>query len=83
MRFTSHYTAKNKSFPGDVLLHCGDFTSLGKYEEVTDFNDWLRTLPHQHKIVIAGNHELSFDPRIMKQARESHANGSYYRYVRH
>ena len=22
------------------------------------------TLPHKHKIVIAGNHELSFDPRF-------------------
>lgn len=24
--------------------------------------DWLGTLPHKQKIVIAGNHELSFDP---------------------
>ena len=26
-----------------------------------EFNTWLGTLPHKHKIIIAGNHELSFD----------------------
>jgi len=70
------------TFPGDVLLHCGNFTDLGKYEEVVDFNDWLQTLPYEHKIVIAGNHELSFDPRIMNIVRKSHAEGSYYRYLK-
>ena len=62
-----------------MLLHCGDFTDLGKYEEIADFNDWLKILPYKHKIVIAGNHELSFDPRIMKQVRQSYADGSYCR----
>lgn len=27
-----------------------------------EFNEWLGTLPHKHKLVICGNHELSFDP---------------------
>lgn len=26
------------------------------------FNDWIGRLPHKHKLVIAGNHELYFDP---------------------
>ncbi|KAH9380728.1 hypothetical protein HPB48_008890 [Haemaphysalis longicornis] len=47
---------------GDVLLHAGDFTMVGSAEEVDAFNAFLGTLPHRHKIVIAGNHELSFDP---------------------
>lgn len=46
---------------GDIFIHAGDFTKCGKLDEVTDFNTWLGTLPHKHKIVIAGNHELSFD----------------------
>ena len=46
---------------GDILLHCGDFTHRGRYHEVEEFNAWLGTLPHKHKIVIAGNHELTFD----------------------
>lgn len=44
---------------GDVLLHCGDWTKWKSSEEdVSNFNDWLGQLPHKHKIVIAGNHEV-------------------------
>ncbi|KAG1695277.1 hypothetical protein DVH05_020657 [Phytophthora capsici] len=46
---------------GDVLLHCGDFTHRGTHDEVRDFNDWLGMLPHKHKIVIAGNHDVCMD----------------------
>lgn len=48
--------------PGDVFIHAGDFTRCGALAEVREFNNWLGKLPHKHKIVIAGNHELSFDP---------------------
>uniref|UniRef100_A0A0A9WR64 Metallophosphoesterase domain-containing protein 1 n=1 Tax=Lygus hesperus TaxID=30085 RepID=A0A0A9WR64_LYGHE len=47
---------------GDIFIHAGDFTTFGMEDEVMSFNDWLGKLPHRHKIVIAGNHELSFDP---------------------
>eukprot|EP00644_Phytophthora_capsici_P016078 jgi/Phyca11/8442/fgenesh1_pm.PHYCAscaffold_28_\ len=47
---------------GDILLHCGDFTNRGTHDEIRDFNDWLVTLPHKHKIVIAGNHDVCMDP---------------------
>jgi Icc-related predicted phosphoesterase len=43
----------------DVLIHAGDFTHFGKIDDAVDFNDWLGTLPHQHKIVINGNHETN------------------------
>ncbi|XP_022232746.2 UPF0046 protein C25E10.12 [Drosophila obscura] len=46
---------------GDIFIHAGDFTKCGQLEEVVEFNTWIGTLPHRHKIVIAGNHELSFD----------------------
>lgn len=46
---------------GDIFIHAGDFTKCGKLEEVVEFNNWVGSLPHKHKIVIAGNHELSFD----------------------
>ena len=48
---------------GDIFIHTGDFTNHGKKEEVEKFNDWLGTLPHPHKVVIAGNHEITFDPK--------------------
>lgn len=49
---------------GDIFIHAGDFTECGEMEEVKHFNEWLGQLPHAHKIVIAGNHEISFDPTM-------------------
>lgn len=49
---------------GDIFIHAGDFTKCGEMEEVKQFNEWLGLLPHTYKIVIAGNHELSFDPKF-------------------
>ena len=45
---------------GDVLVHAGDFTRRGSLEDVERFDAWLGTLPHRHKIVIAGNHDWCF-----------------------
>ncbi|KAL2094011.1 hypothetical protein ACEWY4_011323 [Coilia grayii] len=52
---------------GDVLLHTGDFTELGLPSEVKKFNDWLDSLPYECKVVIAGNHELTFDKDLMSE----------------
>merc|ERR1712032_193145 len=30
-------------------------------EQVIEFNRWIGTFPHRHKIVIAGNHDFTFD----------------------
>ena len=46
---------------GDVIIHAGDFTSIGGIKEVKDFRDWFGSLPYKYKIVIAGNHDLSLD----------------------
>jgi len=46
---------------GDILLHSGDFTARGNEREVRDFNRWMATLPHKHKIVISGNHDWFFE----------------------
>lgn len=42
--------------PGDVLIHCGDFTNHGSLAEVREFAAWLATLPYEHIIVVPGNH---------------------------
>lgn len=47
---------------GDLLIHAGDITWNGHKRPLQDFNDWLGGLPHKHKIVIPGNHDLTFDP---------------------
>lgn len=45
----------------DVLVHAGDFSFNGKFFEVRDFLAWLQKQPAKHKVVIAGNHEETFD----------------------
>lgn len=42
----------------DILIHAGDMTEYGTLAEIEDFDNWLGTLPHRHKLVIAGNHEV-------------------------
>lgn len=46
---------------GDVLIHAGDVLHVGQKDILTDFNKYLGTLPHPHKIVIAGNHDACFE----------------------
>jgi len=46
---------------GDILIHAGDMCNAGKLREVVEFNDWIGDLPHEHKIVIAGNHDWCFE----------------------
>lgn len=46
---------------GDILIHAGDATVKGTFDEVVEFNRWLGTLPHKHKIFIAGNHDFLFE----------------------
>ena len=48
--------------PGDVLLFAGDFSNRGSPASISAFNSLLQSLPHTHKIVIAGNHDHSLDP---------------------
>jgi len=54
---------------GDILIHAGDFTNDGEVEKVKEFNQWLGMLPHKHKIVVAGNHDTSFDPSVIAPGR--------------
>jgi Icc-related predicted phosphoesterase len=48
---------------GDVLVHAGDLTMGGTEAETEDALNWLDGLPHQHKLVIAGNHDFLFEGR--------------------
>ena len=47
---------------GDLLIHAGDFTFFSRPPSiVSDFNGWLGSLPHRHKLVIPGNHEFALE----------------------
>ena len=55
----------------DILIHAGDFTRRGKFEEIDEFNKFLESLDKiKYKVVIAGNHELSFDPKTAKNKND-------------
>jgi calcineurin-like phosphoesterase family protein len=54
---------------GDILLHAGDLTLRGTECEIRSELDWLASLPHKHKVFIAGNHDWYFDPNKPYQFR--------------
>ena len=58
----THGLHKSVRIPdGDILIHAGDLTSTGKTHEVAAALQWLKSLPHRHKIVVAGNHDWLFE----------------------
>jgi Icc-related predicted phosphoesterase len=46
---------------GDVLIHAGDVSSMGKEYEVLNFLDWFAKQDYEYKIFIAGNHDFYFE----------------------
>jgi predicted phosphodiesterase len=50
---------------GDLLIHSGDVSSMGKPEEILEFFEWFIKQPYKHKVWIAGNHDF-FMERILK-----------------
>lgn len=54
---------------GDVLLHTGDHTFRGTLEETEGALEWLSSLPHKHKVFIAGNHDFFWDSNAPAQFR--------------
>ncbi len=61
---------------GDILIHAGDMSSRGKLGSIEAFNDFLGTLPHPHKVLIAGNHDFAFE-RTPEAARRLITNAIY------
>jgi len=46
----------------DMIIHNGDFTSMGKEHEIRDFFKWYSKLEqYKYKLIIAGNHDWLFD----------------------
>jgi len=74
---------------GDILLHCGDFSHMYDWanylhtpgaslpKTVTDFNTFLGTLPHKHKVIIAGNHELGLPKLPMEKLKATFTNAIF------
>jgi len=75
----THGLHGNVSIPdGDILIHAGDLTDHGELKQVASLNAWLGTLPHAHKVVIAGNHDFCFE-RSPEVAESIMTNAHYLR----
>lgn len=62
------HKALNDTLPdGDLLIHAGDLTSLGRHHETEEAINWLHFQAPRftHGVVfIAGNHDRGFDPKF-------------------
>ncbi|KAJ5910597.1 hypothetical protein N7504_005240 [Penicillium tannophilum] len=63
---------------GDLLIHAGDLCNDGSVREIQAAVDWLRSLPHPHKVVIGGNHDSYFDTRSrLEEDRDDQTSNGY------
>ena len=59
-----HSGMRHKIPKGDVLVHAGDCTNLGKEHEIKEFVEWFQNLEgFDTKIFIAGNHDFGFQTK--------------------
>jgi len=48
---------------GDILIVAGDWTYFGHQNELQKFGNHLRKLPHDTKLIIPGNHDITLDEK--------------------
>lgn len=56
--------------PGDVLIHAGDLTENGSFDEMQKELRWLSSQPHRYKILVAGNHDVLLDDQFLQKYPE-------------
>jgi Icc-related predicted phosphoesterase len=72
--------------PGDIYIHSGDFSHKNDWDiditgipqSVQKFNQYLGTLPHKVKIVIAGNHEIGFNDHTSEYIQKNIITNAIY-----
>ncbi|KAK3177492.1 hypothetical protein K4F52_009743 [Lecanicillium sp. MT-2017a] len=55
---------------GDVLIHAGDLTENGSFEEMQAELTWLSAQPHRYKVFVAGNHDVLLDDAFLARYPE-------------
>ena len=61
----------------DLLIHSGDLTNIGTKTEITKSLTWLASLPHKHKVFIAGNHDFYLDTHWKAKTPEGERRHGY------
>ena len=71
-----HNQLNGKLPGGDLLIHSGDITSLGRKDEVERFVKWFNGIDnYTNKVFIAGNHDMTFDREILLRDKLAHFEG--------
>jgi len=61
---------------GDLLIHSGDISSLGRKSEVERFVKWFNDIDnYTNKVFIAGNHDMTFDREQLLRDKLAHFEG--------
>ena len=59
--------------PCDILIFAGDYSSRGSKRDTELFLEWFTSQDQAvHKILIPGNHDLSFDPKFNDETSAHH-----------
>jgi len=68
-----HNQLNGKLPGGDLLIHSGDISSIGRESEVKRFIKWFNEIDnYTNKVFIAGNHDLTFDSEILFRNKSEH-----------
>jgi len=61
---------------GDIFVYAGDMCGKSQYWEVSEFARMVKALPYEHKVVIAGNHDIPVSD--YQEMRDELASVSHY-----
>lgn len=50
---------------GDIFIHAGSWTRLGGIVKIAEIFEWIESLPHKHKIIVAGSRDFEMDPKTI------------------
>ena len=68
-----HKQLNGKLPGGDILIHSGDISSIGREHEVKDFVKWFNGIDnYMYKIFIAGNHDTTFHSEVLFRDKSVH-----------
>ena len=74
-----HKQLNGKLPGGDLLIHSGDFTSIGREHEVEGFIKWFNEIDnYTNKVFIAGNHDLTFESEILLKNKSEYFDRKLY-----
>ncbi|TVY30119.1 putative rhamnogalacturonate lyase C [Lachnellula hyalina] len=68
--FSDTHITKPTVPDGDILLHAGDLSQYGFFDEIQAQLDWLNAQSHRYNIIIAETHDLIPDEKFVKAYRD-------------